>query len=163
MNMIVRWIIGGTAVLLACLVLYLKLNPPLESEGFGWSEHDPGTVTVELQNEGIHKLKLTEVMVNGGERPSRTELGVSRTNALIGMFALEKEIEGISFHDIHEYDIEMMYSRVEAIQLDEQDNRSAIRHYGLALEHCKKIDSVIVKYTYFGFPFTKIIEIERIN
>jgi hypothetical protein len=160
-NMIVRWITGGTAVLLACLVLYLKLNPPLASAGFGWSAHDPGIVTVELQNEGIHKLKLTEVMVNGGERPSKVELGVSRTNAVIGMFALEREIEGISFHDIHEYDIETMYSRVETIQLEEQGNRSTIRHYGLALEHCKKIDSVIVKYTYFGFPFTKVIEIER--
>jgi hypothetical protein len=160
---IVRWVIGGTAVLLACLVLYLKMNPPLASEESGWSEHDPGIVVVELQNEGFHKLKLTEVMVNGGDRPSKVELGISRTNAVIGMFALEKEIEGISFHDIHEYDIETGYSREEAIQLEEQDNRSAIRHYGLALEHFQKIDSVTVKYTYFGFPFRKVIEIERID
>lgn len=157
----VRWIIGAAAVLLACLVLYLKLNPPLVSEGYGWSTAQPGLVTVELKNDGIHKVKLTDVLVNGGETPHKVELGVSRSNALVGLFAVKDEIKGISFHPIDEYDIEPSLSREEVIQLDELDNRSTIRHYGLALDHCKKIDVVLVKYTYFGFPFTKEIEIER--
>jgi hypothetical protein len=160
-NKMVRWIIGASAFILACLVLYLKLNPPLTSEGYGWSVEKPGIVTVELQNEGFHGVKLTEILVNGGEVPDKVELGVSRSNAVIGQFAVEDEIEGISFHNIHEYDIEPKLSREEVIQLEELDIRSTIRHYGLALEHCKKIDSVSVKYTYFGFPFTREIEIER--
>ncbi|WP_175986977.1 hypothetical protein [Bacillus sp. Marseille-Q1617] len=161
MNKMVRWIIGAAAFLLACLVLYLKLNPPLESKGYGWSETQAGLVTVELENQGIYKVKLTEVLINGGDRPREVELGVSRSNALIGLFAVKDEIEGISFNNIHEYEIEPKLSREEVIQLDELDNRSTIRHYGLALDHCKKIDSVMVKYTYLGFPFTKEIQIER--
>jgi hypothetical protein len=160
-NKMVRWIIGASAFILACLVLYLKLNPPLTSEGYGWSKEKPGIVTVELQNEGFHSVKLTKILVNGSEVPDIVELGVSRSNAVIGLFAVKNEIEGISFHNIHEYDIEPKLSREEVIQLDELDVRSTIRHYGLALDHCKKIDSVSVKYTYFGFPFSREIEIER--
>ncbi|QWC23361.1 hypothetical protein KJK41_03005 [Bacillus haikouensis] len=163
MNKMVRWIIGCAAFLLACLVLYLKLNPPLASNGYGWSSAQPGLVTVELQNESFHGVKLKKVFVNEGGRPCKVDLGVSRSSALIGIFALKEEIDGISFHPIDEYEIEPKLNREEVIELEELDNRSTIRHYGLAVDHCKKVDSVTVKYTYFGFPYKKEIKIERME
>jgi hypothetical protein len=162
-NKMVKWIIGGAAFLLACLVLYLKLNPPLVIDGNGWSRAQPGLVTVDLQNEGFHGLKVKEVVVNEVERPCKVELGVSRSSALIGMYALRQEIEGISFHSLDEYEIEPKLSREDAIELEKLDIRSTIRHYGLVIDHCKKVDTITVKYTYFGFPYKKEIKIERME
>ncbi|MCA1055923.1 hypothetical protein LCM10_13075 [Rossellomorea aquimaris] len=163
MKAYIKWMSGALAVLLAFLVVYLKLNPPLVSEGQGYIVKDPGVVTVELQNEGIHKVNLTGIVVNDGNRPEMVRMGVSRTSALIGIFAVEEEMEGVSFHSIDAYAIEPVLSREEVIQLEDVNDRSTIRHYGVVVRHDERIDSVRVKYTYFGIPFVKEIKIERLE
>jgi hypothetical protein len=145
-------------------LLYFKFNPPLHFEGHSANaeqasgdspntEVNPFVIVANPVNEGFADIKIKEVLVNSYDKPKKVELGVSRSNWLVLVSeAVGDPSEGISFHEIEDYPIKKSpKNKYEDGDID------TIRHYGIAIFHDEEITKIIVKYSYLGFPFEKVM------
>lgn len=105
-------------------------------------------------------LCLREVLVNGKERPLDVELGVSRFTNVKGF---GHDTPEVTFHSIRAYKINSMpieKRRKIYNEIRESGKRDKILHYGLMINHNKPIESITLKYSYFGIPMQITQDIE---
>ncbi len=156
-------------MLLVGILLYFKINPPLDIRGIGSNAEQAGNVTsdkgnpfvivAQPENNGFVNIRLKEVLINSNEKPIKAELGVGRSNHMVMVtqaLGNIEEDEEISFHEISEYPIRPL-TKVQ----NEQVDSDTIKHYGIAVFHYEKINNLIIKYSYLGIPFEKEIDISE--
>ncbi|KGX87671.1 hypothetical protein [Pontibacillus marinus] len=156
-------------ILVVGVLVYLKINPPLDIRGLGSNAEQSGNITsykgnpfvivAQPENNGFVNIRLKEVLVNSYKEPLKAELGVGRSNHMIMVKQALGNIgedEKISFNEISEYPI----SPLTKVQ-NEQVDSDTIKHYGIAVFHDKKINNLIIKYSYFGIPFENEIELNE--
>ncbi|WP_456279104.1 hypothetical protein [Bacillus sp. AK128] len=159
--------IAVIVIILVGMLLYLKINPPLEIRGLGGNAEqaennpsekgNPFVIVAQPENKGFVNIRLKEVLINSNEKPIKAELGVGRSNHMVMVTQALGNIgedEAISFHQISEYPIRPL-NKVQ----NNQVNSNTIKHYGISVFHDKKINNLIIKYIYFGIPFEKEIDL----
>lgn len=156
---------GIIVILLVGLLLYLKINPPLNIRGVSANPKQVGSntnieenqfiIVANPENKGFANIRIKDVIVNSNEKPNRLELGIGRSNYMVLVSEVFGDTnEGISFHKIDEYPIKPLVKT----QSEEADSNT-IKHYGIAVFHDEKIDNLIVKYSFLGIPFEKELEL----
>ncbi len=162
-----RVFIVVVAVVLVGILLYLKINPPLDIRGIVSNGEQAGNVTndtgnpfvivAQPKNNGFVNVRLKEVLINANEKPLKAELGVGRSNHMVmvkqALGSIDEE-EKISFHDISKYPIRPL-TRVQNERIDSD----TMKHFGIAVFHDEKIHHLIIKYSYFGIPFKEEIDL----
>lgn len=159
--------VGSIVILLVGAITYVKLNPPLDILGVSanaeqarnsfHSEGDSFVIVANPENNGIGDIRLKQVLLNSGEVPKQTELGVGRSHHMVMVTHALKNVdkdEYISFHEIGDYPI----SPLTAIE-EEGADTEAIKQYGIAVSHDEEIKNLIIKYSYFGIPFEKEVDL----
>ena len=151
-------LLGGVGIFLVCTLLYVKVNPPLfirgvssnavQADNMANDKGEPFVIVANAENNGLGDIRLKEVLINANEKPDRVELGVGRSNHLVMVKQARGDIdedEKISFHRIHEFPIKPV------VQSEDIDS-DTIKHYGIAVSHNGKINSLVINYSYFGIP-----------
>ena len=158
-------LIGIFLILLVGLILYFKINAPLEIRGISANAQQAENITnndenqfvivANPENKGFANLILKEVLVNSNEKPNRVEIGVSRSNYMVMVSEVVGDTsEGISFYKIDKFPIKPLSS----VQ-NEELNSDTIKHYGIAVFNDEKINSLIIKYSFLGIPFEKEVDL----
>ncbi|MEZ0482103.1 hypothetical protein [Planococcus sp. SSTMD024] len=147
-------IVGGTFIL-------LKNNPPLEATAVA-SDENQHFVIVGFGNNGWGDIQLTNVAINDFEQPIASKIQMS--NPELGFVMTDdfesEEAQPYRFTDIDEATIKTGTSPTET--LEKQNNGTASEDdetYGLTLKHDEAIQTVHIKYSYFGISLFEEVEI----
>lgn len=147
-------LVGGT-------VMFLKNNPPLETNTLASNENQH-SVIVGFGNKGWGDIQVTEVAVNNFEEPLESKIQMS--NAMQGFVITDDfdstEAQSFRFTDLDEVIIKTGTSPTET--LEKQNNGSASEAdeiYGLSIIHDEKIRTVHIQYNYFGIPLFEKVEL----
>ncbi|MFC4321971.1 hypothetical protein [Litchfieldia salsa] len=149
----IKAIMTSFVILLVCIYTYLKFNPPLQSLGYSWDPKDSTLIVVKLHNEGFAEANLQGVSINNHQQPQTVQLGISRTNVNVGIYATQAEKDQFSFHELDDYPI----LPAKKIEIESPDS---IKKYGLVVDTEFPIEKLTIKYTYMGLPLKKVIRIE---
>ncbi len=141
------------ALIIIGLIVFVKSNPPLVSDGLTWNPNDKTFKLIEVQNIGFTDILLKQVLVNESEEPKKVELGVSRSDHMVKGGELDSD-SNITFHAINEHKIHPVLSSAERKTLNDNDDRETIRHYGIRIKHDKPIQQIIIEYNYLQVPVT---------
>lgn len=155
-------LILGTALIL--LVIFTKLNPPLEI-GTIASNGDGSLIVVGVGNSGIQGITIREVRVNNDEVPSITK--IQHSHPMQG-FTVADEIQledsKFNFKDLSDVTIQTKtspsstYKKMDDGIVSEKDEI-----YGVSALHTETIHRVQLKYNYFGIPFKQTISTENLS
>ncbi|KYG59476.1 hypothetical protein [Planococcus maritimus] len=147
-------LVGGT-------VMFLKSNPPLETNSLAYTESGHA-VTVGFGNQGWGDFQLTEVAVNNFEEPLERKIQLS--NPLKGFVVTDDfesaEAQAYDFTDLDEVTIKTGTSPTGL--LEKVNNGTASEDdeaYALTVKHDKKIHTVHIKYSYFGITLYEQVEV----
>ena len=139
---------------------YIKLNPALVS-GTVASGNEKHIALVGVGNKGFKNIKITEVLVNNNEQPQKVMVQVS--NPLKG-FIITDTFDG----DAKEYGIKnlgfvsIQPKTSSQMQFEKMDKGTATEKdiiYGITVVQDQPIETVIIKYRYFGLSFVETITI----
>ncbi|KMY50916.1 hypothetical protein [Peribacillus loiseleuriae] len=112
------------------------------------------------RNKGFQEIKITSVLINNNEQPKKLKVQVS--NSLKG-FALTDSFEAVA----GEYDIKNLESVTiqpktsPQMQYEKMDKGTATEKdvsYGISIVSDRPIETVIIKYQYYGLPFVKNLD-----
>ncbi|WP_079478834.1 hypothetical protein [Halobacillus salinus] len=127
---------------------YLSINKPLESNSRTFNGESPTIMVATIENEGFAGFTIRDVTVNGGVIPKEVRLVTSTTNIIPSVADWEdrpKVTQGIQFQDIQAHNIP-------------PTSDDSGKYYGIGIENDQPIKTIDITYTYFGFPFEKVIE-----
>lgn len=139
--------------------MYLKANPPLSSNGMTFYSDDETKRVVEIINNGFANIKINKVLVNG-KKAKKVELGASRTSHLVIGGGLDRD-PYITFHNIIELEVQPALSPEEERRLSEKGDKKIIKHYGLRIVGNEVPETINIKYTYLGIPFSLNIDVTQ--
>lgn len=134
--------------------IYVFSQNPLVSDGY--SEYNLGRkkVDISLMNKGNRNITIQEVQVNG-QSPQKAQLVISYTEHLVaGGIDFDPKAK---FLEINEQPIHPELSPAKR----QQALHSSIIpiHYGIRIFNDEDIESVKIKYKYWGFPFIREINL----
>jgi|GEM_PF-786188 len=155
-----RTLFLAAGLLLAAALLYLLyLRPTPIKTNFFTTVDNEHTIIFEAVNEGIADVQLLDVLVNGGRRPVKAELGVSYSLHLVGGSNLEGNPD-IAFVGLGDMPLHP--------DLPPEDKRAALNqspriplNYGIRLFHDEPIREVELKYRYLGLIFKRDVSMGR--
>lgn len=133
----------STAVLIT--FCYIVKDPPLKINGvttFTIPENDL-KLSIVVENNGIEKVKIKEILINGTKKPERTAIGVGN-RLVLGDIENPRDFSFHSFKDISILPLKEITGRGNWILLN----------YGVVIWNDGPVDSVEIRYTYLGIPFS---------
>lgn len=150
----------GVGLLLSAIILYLLFLRPTPIKVGGFTSYTgENTIIFEAINKGFTDVKLLEVRVNEGKKPTRAELGVSYSLHLVGGGGLDEDPD-IEFVDIREQPLKPELTPDEKRAALHQDVRIPL-NYGVRLYNDTPIRQIEVKYKYWGITFTREMPMGR--
>ena len=142
------------SIVFICIIVLLKINPPLSSSGYtSFPDHEKKKI-VEVVNSGYVHIKMNKVLVNGKEA-KQAELGVSTSNQMVLGGGIDEE-PTITFHEIHQINVQ---PKSAPEQLHDLSITNIARHYGLRVTGNEIPEKITIQYSYFGIPFELDIDV----
>ncbi|WP_078548599.1 hypothetical protein [Litchfieldia alkalitelluris] len=148
-------------ILILSFVAFIQFSNPLKMDGIFTTTNENGKIDIvfEVSNEGFNRIKLREVTINNNKTPDSLELGISYDTGHLVQSGLDHPL--IRFTEIDEKYIFPSLSPQESMKAIERKEMTPI-HYGIKVEfHDELMESMTIKYYYFGFPVTKKYSLER--
>ncbi|MGM0881276.1 MAG: hypothetical protein ACQEXQ_09555 [Bacillota bacterium] len=143
-------------LLVGIFIWYLNTDP-LADNGLGTTTFKDGRqdeYVVQLSNEGYGKIDIRSVKINDNETPHLVQLGV--TYDAPNIVQILPDEPAIEFMDINASSIFPKLT-TEEFQAAIKKKEHTPMQYGIRIRHGEKIESVTIKYKYFGFTKTKKI------
>lgn len=154
------WIsVSILTVIIACIYLFLRFNPPLET-GTLASSGDSKSVVVGVGNKGFQNVKILDVLVNNNDNPVETKIQVS--NALQGFVVTDnynnEEAKEYRFMNVNDVTIKAGTSPSSNLEkLDDGTASEKDEIYGVSVFFDKEINAITIKYSYLGIPFKETV------
>jgi len=154
------WLVSGTIFVAAIVVFALLVTnqSPLKVNGITRGNDENKMIVLELLNNGYFDVELIDVMVNNNFSLQKVELGVSHSLHLMSGGGLDED-PYIKFVPITDQKIKPDLSPEEKIVKNESKNYPI--HYGIRIISNDPITQVKVKYKYFGYTYTKMMELDN--
>ncbi|TGB03483.1 hypothetical protein [Halobacillus salinus] len=127
---------------------YLSINKPLESHSRIFNGENPTIMIATIENEGFAGFTIRDVTVNGGEIPKEVRLVTSTTKGMPRPADWDERAQGSQ---------DYQFQDTQAQTIPPTDEESGT-YYGIGIENDQPIKTIDITYTYFGFPFEKVIE-----
>lgn len=153
---ILKFSLISSLLVVVCIFVFLKINPPLSSSGYTSFANQEKKNIVEIVNSGYVHIKMNKVLVNGNEA-KQVELGVSTSNHLVLGAGIDDE-PTISFHEIHQINVQ---PKPDPEQLYDLSITDIPRHYGLRVTGHEVPEIITIQYSYFGIPFDLDIDVKH--
>jgi len=146
-------------LIIVCTFIFFRFNPPLEIGTFA-SSGDHKSVVVGVGNQGFQKVRIVEVLVNNNDIPVETKIQVG--NALQGFVITDdyKNEEAEEYRFMNVNDVTIKAGTSPSSNFEKLDDGTATKKdeiYGVSVCHDKEIDLVMIKYSYFGIPFSETV------
>ncbi|GIQ70653.1 hypothetical protein XYCOK13_34770 [Xylanibacillus composti] len=109
-------------------------------------------IFIEIINEGFADIRLTDISINGDNRPQAANLGLSFTGRLV-LGGIEDDPKS-QFVSIDEVPISRKLSMDEIEQLINEENNNIPIHYGIQIINDEDIEDITIKYKYMGITKT---------
>lgn len=148
-------IVGLIVVVMIVIIVWLRLNPPLENGSF-YRNPDSTTVVIDLGNKGFGDIQVTEVFVNNGETPSDVKMQIFHPDkgSIVVNDVFSSEAAAHNLFSLKDAKIKKgtiireIYERQGKNQLKEED-----RIYGLTIVNKQPIYNFEVHYSYLKMPY----------
>ncbi|GGI11657.1 hypothetical protein [Gottfriedia solisilvae] len=156
-------IVFTSFLLLAGVVFYtfVQYSNPIQIDGGSWTTEGKKEIVYQFYNKGLRRITIKEVTVNHGKKPNGLALGISYGGRLVQPVTDDPDDQWgrIKFVKI---DAVPVYPRLNPNEINEAIHRkdNTLIYYGIKMEYKEPIQSITVKYTYFGLPVTKKIKLE---
>lgn len=149
-------IVGLIIVLFIGIILWLRLNPPLEY-GTIADNSENTSVVIGLGNRGFNDIQITKVSINNGETPTEVKIQMDHPNKgfVITDDFSSPEVASYNFFSLTDLKIKKgtiigeIYERQDKKQVREDD-----RIYGLTILNEQPIHKATIQYQYLGMPYT---------
>ncbi len=128
-------------LLIASLFIYLKNNPPLQHSMTVVSDNLQ-SVVIDLPNGGVGKIEITGVKVNNNQSPEKVKIQYLLSEEGVKLLDNSNEINKANFYSLKEKSIPPDTDIYQA-------------KYGLNVVSDKRIETITVKYKYFGMNYKK--------
>lgn len=150
-----KMIVGLIIVVFIGIIVWLRLNPPLEKSTLG-RNYESTSVVIALGNKGFKDIQVTEVFVNNGETPSAVKMQINHPDKGFIIVDDFSSSEAVAFNFFSLTDVKIkkgtiigeIYERQDKKQVKEDD-----RIYGLTILNEKPIYKVELHYSYLGMPY----------
>ena len=156
LNRTALWIAGACFLFItaALLIGWLKQSP-LHVHGITYGLDDR-IILLATANEGKRDISLSKITFNDGQKPEKTELGLSYTGQLVLGHIEESDVQFLGIQDM----------RIAPDATPEEKDAALKRkdipiHYGVRVTGNQAIHEVTIHYTYFGFPFKTSVPINQ--
>ena len=150
-----KMIVGFMIVVCIGIIVWLRLNPPLEKGTIGRND-EATSVVIGLGNKGFRDIQVTDVFVNNGETPSEVKMQINHPDK--GFIVVDdfssSAAAAFNFFSLKDAKIKKgtiigeIYERQDKKQVKEED-----RIYGLTILNEQPLDKVEVHYRYLGMPY----------
>ncbi|SIS64455.1 hypothetical protein [Salimicrobium flavidum] len=141
--------------------LYSRFNPPLAVSGGYAYQEDKEVMIVDVGNKyPFGSIKITELLVNNQNQPSKAKMQVSTHSLgfiISDQFNSEEAAE-YQFESIE--NVKLKPNTDPRGQLDKVNEGTISNEdliYAVTLGHERSIEKVIIKYSYLGVPYEKIV------
>lgn len=148
-------IVGLVIVVLIGIIVWLRLNPPLEKSTLG-KNHESTSIVIALGNKGFTDIQVTEVSVNNGETPFEVKMQINHPDKgfiLVDDFS-SSEAAAFNFYSLE--DVKIKKGTIISEIYDRQDKKQAKeddRIYGLTILNEQPIYKFELQYRYLGMPY----------
>lgn len=150
-------------LLLSGVVFYtfVQYSNPIQIDGGSWTTEGKKEIVYQFYNKGLTSITIKEVTVNNGKKPIALALGISYSGRLVQPVTGDPRLD----------DPRTKFMKIDAVpiypRLNPNEINAAIHrkdnipiYYGIKMAYKEPIESITVKYTYFGLPVTKKINLE---
>ena len=148
-------IVGLMIVVIIGIIVWLRLNPPLDGSGF-YRNPDSTTIVIGLGNKGFGDIQVTEVLVNNGVTPADVKMQIVHPDkgSIVVNDVLSSEEAAYNLFSLKDSKIKKgtivqeIWERQGKDQLKEED-----KIYGLTIVNNEPIYNVEVHYSYLKMPY----------
>ncbi|SFA87719.1 MULTISPECIES: hypothetical protein [unclassified Bacillus (in: firmicutes)] len=144
-------------------ITFAKFSNPICIDGVSISIKEDGKndVVFHIYNKGLKSVTIEEFTLNNKNHPKGLALGISYDTQQLVQSGTNNPL--IKFMKI---DSELIEPRLTNQEMKEAIKRKEMTpiHYGIRVEYDEEpIESMTIKYQYFGFAVTKKYSLERWN
>lgn len=155
--MIISLILSGLV-----FITFVQLSNPILIDGVSISTKEEGKndVVFQIYNKGFKSIRIKEVTLNNKKQPKELALGISYVSQLV------QSGTDNPFIKFMKIDSELIEPRLTIKEMREAIKSKGMTpiHYGIRVEYYEEpIESMTIKYQYFGFPVTKKYSLESWN
>ena len=148
-------------LLIGGFISFIYFSNPISINGIFTNYKDQGLkeIVFNIENMGIKELTLKEVTINHNKTPKELALGISYDTLQVVQSGTDSQ--NIKFMDLNK---ENIYPKIPSEKVIEIINRNEMTpiSYGIRVEFYEEnIETLNVKYKYFGFPVTKKISVKN--
>ena len=155
-----------TFIVLVCLSLgflgFIYLSNPIVINGTSIYKDANGNdeIVFDVNNEGINKLRIKEVLINNQPNNQLIDLGISYDTLQIVQSNTDNEL--IKFYALDEKSVLPQKTSDEVAAALTQKEMTPL-HYGIRVNNFKEpIESITIKYKYFGLSVSKEIKVHHL-
>ncbi|AZK45141.1 hypothetical protein [Paenibacillus lentus] len=159
-------ILSFSFIILLCITMlsfymYIWISDPLKTDGWSNYNKEHKRIYLSLINNGFIKMEIEKVTVNSGKQPEQLNLVMSYTGQIVSAGIEENpqaRIIGIDEGFIHP-----KLSENELRDLINNNTQQLPLHYGVLIINKENIESIRIKYKYFGISKTLNVNLEQGN
>lgn len=141
--------------------MYIWISDPLKANGWSNYDNEQKRIYLSLINDGFIKMEIEKVTVNKGKQPEHLNLIMSYTGQIVSA-GIEKNPQARTI-GIDEGFIRPKLSENELRELINNNTKQLPLHYGVLIINKEDIESIRIKYKYFGISKTLNVNLEQAN